>query len=715
TQFYGGAGNSINGKVVAGAQDNGTQVYSGDPQSWNAMFGGDGGFAAADPGDANYFYGEYVYMRIHRSNTGGQSSSYIYSGITEATSSNANFIAPFILDPNNPNTMYGGANHLWRSTNVKASTPSWNQVPNLPIPSSTCASSPNSCITSVAVAKGNPDVIWVGRNNGLIYYTTNGTALSPSWTQVDANLPGGSPNRAVNRITIDPQNSSVVYVSLGGFTSGNLLKTTNNGAAGSWTDVTGTGSNKLPQVPIYSMAVHPYASGWLYVGTTIGLFASEDGGQNWQVTPGDGPTNAPVNELSWLGNSTTLLAVTHGRGIFKADIPSTVPILNATASSVTESGGTGNGILDPGETAKVQITLKNSGSVTASAISSTLTVGSGPAIIVQGSSAYADIAPNSTGVNSTDYLVQINSNAQCGDRVTLHQTVNYVGGRVTTYDITFVIGSASLGANQHYAYSGGGVTVPDNNPTGADVPVTVNTSGKVGKIKVTLSATMTFDGDLTFSLISPTGQSVTLIAQRGGGGANFVNTVLDDSASSLIGNGTAPFTGSYQPEQALSSLMDVSLNGTWKLHIVDSGPGDVATITDFQLDIQPNVYSCGCSLNVTSTGDDTSCGTLRRALQDAALGSGQQTITFAPSLGPIMITATLPAVPAGVTLQGSCSNSGPAVVISGPGVTGPGLTLSGNDTLNGIKVVGFNGPQIKAGPPGGGANHFSCVVASKGS
>ncbi|HEX2914146.1 MAG TPA: proprotein convertase P-domain-containing protein, partial [Chloroflexia bacterium] len=714
TQFYGGAGNSINGKVVAGAQDNGTQVYSGDPQSWNAMFGGDGGFAAADPTDPNYYYGEYTYLNIHRSTNGGLSSSYIYSGISEANSSYASFIAPFILDPNSPTTMYGGANHLWRSSNVKATTPTWSQVPNLPIPSSTCGSSPRSCITAVAVAKGNPDVIWVGRTSGQIYYTANGTAASPSWMEVDANLPGGSPNRAINRITIDPQNSSVVYVSLGGFTSGNLLKTTNNGAAGSWTDVTGTGSNKLPQVPIYSMAVHPYASGWLYVGTTIGLFASEDGGQNWQVTPGDGPTNAPVNELAWLGNSTTLLAVTHGRGIFKADIPNNIPVLNATASNVAENSGNNNGVIDAGETAKVQITLKNSGSVTASAISSTLTVGSGPATIVQGSSAYADIAANSTGVNSTDYLVQINSNAQCGDRVTLHQIVNYIGGRVTTYELTFVIGSASLGVNQHYAYSGGGVTVPDNNPTGADVPVTVNTSGKAGKIKVTLSATMSFDGDLIFTLIAPNGQAVTLISQRGGTGHNFTSTVLDDAAVTAIGNGSAPFTGSYQPEQPLSDLKDVPINGTWKLHVVDDGPSNVATITSFQLDIQPNIYSCSCSLTVTSTGDDTSCGTLHRALQDAALGSGQQVITFAPSLGPIVITATLPVVPTGVTLQGSCSNTGPAVVITGTGVTGPGLTLSGNDTLSGIKVVGFNGPQIKAGPPGGGANHFSCVVANKG-
>ena len=41
---------------------------------------GDGGYAAADPLDPNYFYGEYVYLMIQRSTNGGLKAGYIYHG-----------------------------------------------------------------------------------------------------------------------------------------------------------------------------------------------------------------------------------------------------------------------------------------------------------------------------------------------------------------------------------------------------------------------------------------------------------------------------------------------------------------------------------------------------------------------------------------------------------------------------------------------------------
>ena len=52
-------------------------------------------------------YGEYITLQIHRSKNGGASASYITSGLSDAGTA-ANFIAPFILDPNNSNTMLAG-------------------------------------------------------------------------------------------------------------------------------------------------------------------------------------------------------------------------------------------------------------------------------------------------------------------------------------------------------------------------------------------------------------------------------------------------------------------------------------------------------------------------------------------------------------------------------------------------------------------------------
>ena len=303
TQFYGAAGVASTGVIIAGAQDNGTLVYqpANGTENWGTTFGGDGGYCAADPTNGSYLYGEYVYLDIHRSTNGGVSSSYIYSGIGDANSGNtAEFIAPFILDPNNPATLLAGGRSLWRSADARATTVSWSAI----------KASDGNNITAIAVAPGNSNVVWVGHSNGNVYKTTNGTAAAPTWTEVDNNATA-LPNRRVTRIAIDPNNVNRVFVTFGGYTSGNVWGTTDGGA--SWANRTGT----LPAAPVYGFVISPSNSQTLYAGTDVGVFASDDGGSTWNGT-NIGPTLASVQELLVLG--TNLVTVTHGRGVFTAPL-----------------------------------------------------------------------------------------------------------------------------------------------------------------------------------------------------------------------------------------------------------------------------------------------------------------------------------------------------------------------------------------------------------
>ncbi|NJN92681.1 MAG: DUF11 domain-containing protein [Anaerolineales bacterium] len=319
TQFYGAGGNPTSGVIVGGTQDNGTLRYNGNTEAWSTMFGGDGGFSAADPTNPNYFYGEYVYLQIHRSTDGGASANYIFDGSND----NANFIAPFILDPNNPNQMFGGGGRLWRSSNVKASTPTWRAIkPDV-----------GESISAIAVAAGNSNIIWVGHNDGRIYKTSNGAATSPTWTQVNTNPPG-LPSRYVTRLTVDPNNSNIVYATFGGFSQDNVWRTGNGGAT--WSDITGSGAAGLPDAPVRSLVIHPLNSNWLYVGTEIGVFASEDSGATWQL-PHDGPANVSVDELFWQGQD--LVAATHGRGLFKATTLPSLTLTKTASPSLAEAGG----------------------------------------------------------------------------------------------------------------------------------------------------------------------------------------------------------------------------------------------------------------------------------------------------------------------------------------------------------------------------------------
>jgi hypothetical protein len=307
TQFYGAAGDGPSGRITGGTQDNGHLTLQAGSSTAALTFGGDGGYAAIDWQNPNYIYGEYVYAQVHRSTDGGASADYIDDGISEAGNA-ANFIAPLLLDPNDPRRLLVGAASLWLTTDARAATVAWTAI----------KPSVGSNVSAIAVAQGNADVIWVGHNDGRIYKTANGTAPSPVWTAVDDNAGTNPlPNRYVQRIVIDHGDVNTVFVGLGGFSGDNLRRTTNGGAT--WVDLTGSGVTGLPAAPVNGIAQHPTLRDRLYVGTEVGIFASEDGGASWS-TGNNGPADVSVDEVVFLHGSTTLLAATHGRGLWTIDI-----------------------------------------------------------------------------------------------------------------------------------------------------------------------------------------------------------------------------------------------------------------------------------------------------------------------------------------------------------------------------------------------------------
>lgn len=326
TQFFGGAGNVATGTIIGGAQDNGTVTFrtAGGPNAWTEMFGGDGGFNAADQTDPNHFYGEYVYLNIHRSNNGAQSSDFIsgqyWTGtawqwrpgphtIPDAQARAANFIAPFVLDPKNANRILGGGLELWKTENAKA------PYTNAPASGPTWASikpGTGQPISAIAIAPTTSDDVWVCHNDGAVFVAHNATQASPAWQRTDDNGTTHLPDRYCARIVVDPIDPKIVYVAFGGYKNDNLWKTTDGGA--SWK----RSGTTLPEAPIRAIAIHPAMRNFVYIGTEVGVFASEDGGATWSPT-NEGPTNCSVDDLFWMG--TTLIAVTHGRGMFSISLP----------------------------------------------------------------------------------------------------------------------------------------------------------------------------------------------------------------------------------------------------------------------------------------------------------------------------------------------------------------------------------------------------------
>ncbi|MFZ2490688.1 MAG: hypothetical protein WA208_04305 [Thermoanaerobaculia bacterium] len=314
TQAYTVAGRG--GNLIFGAQDVASRYHrttASDPTAkWrfaSGLGGHDGAATAADRTNPNILYGSTQFLGIHRSTDGGATTGFICQGITDITcggySGTSMFIAPFILDPNDQSRMLAGAASLWRANDVSSGTPpAWAAIHSGVLNTN----GTKSRVTAIAVAPTDSDVIWVSYQNGAVYTTANGTATSPSWTQV-TNVPTGSKLR----IYIDRTNASRVFIGLSGFSANRLVKTEDGGAT--WASVPG-----LPSASVFAIQQHPSNASWLYVGTMVGLFASSDGGATWTAT-NQGPANVQVRDLQWYADAPAVLLVgTFGRGIWRATV-----------------------------------------------------------------------------------------------------------------------------------------------------------------------------------------------------------------------------------------------------------------------------------------------------------------------------------------------------------------------------------------------------------
>jgi len=332
TQFYSvagkaGATSSKNGgtaPIIGGAQDNGCEMYTGNANGWIEYFGGDGGFTAVDPQNGDNLFCEYVYLDLNRSLDGGQSASDISKGISDVGNQTANFIAPFILDPNNAQTLLAGGASLWRTTDALAATPTWTSINGSTLPSGN-----GDYINAIAVGQGDSNDIWVGFNGGSLWHTTNGTQANPSWSQAGSGmLPTGN---TVNRIVIDPNNNKSIYVMYQNFGSQTLWHSSDGGST--WTDI----STGLPAAPVFDLAIDPANASTLYAATEVGLFTSTDGGSTWSTT-NTGPANVRIVQLD-LFDSTHLVAATHGRGMWELTLSATSSVSLTSLNPASETAG----------------------------------------------------------------------------------------------------------------------------------------------------------------------------------------------------------------------------------------------------------------------------------------------------------------------------------------------------------------------------------------
>lgn len=304
TQFYAGAVYPDGDRYFGGTQDNGTvRGTRADGHHWHTLLTGDTGFAAVNPDDTKVLYIAYTYSSLVKSTTGGPPFEEANNGIDD---DGFLFIAPYEMDPSDPDRLWTGGASLWRTVDGAAQ---WNAA-------SARLPGKETKVSAVAVSPSNPERVMAGTSTGAVHWTTQ--ALDSGSGTV---WPGSRPREGfVSSLAFDPHDPDVAYATYSNFGGAHVWKTADGGA--SWRPLDGIGEGRLPDLPVNAIAVDPANPRRLFLGTDLGVFVSTDGGERWAVE-NTGFANVVTDDLVLLqgqDGGRTLYAFTHGRGAWRVAV-----------------------------------------------------------------------------------------------------------------------------------------------------------------------------------------------------------------------------------------------------------------------------------------------------------------------------------------------------------------------------------------------------------
>jgi photosystem II stability/assembly factor-like uncharacterized protein len=330
--------------VFGGLQDNsvwiGDSAYPGGITNsrWTNLYGGDGFWAFSDPADPNYAYVESQGGEIARVNRATMALRSIKPQPKYGEGKlRFNWNTPIAMSPNEPGTIYIGAQFLFRSRDHGQT---WDQISsdlttNDPekqkqeesggVTVDNSEAEMHTTIYSISESPRDAQTIWVGTDDGNLQITRDG---GKNWTNVVGNVPGLPKASWVSWVEASRFDAGTAYAAFDRHTFGDMdphvFKTTDYGQT--WTSIVSPGSGVRGFAHVIKEdTVRPNL---LFVGTEFGLWISLDGGNQWaQYKGGDFP-DVPVRDLVVQPRDSDLVIATHGRGIWIID--DITPLRNLT-------------------------------------------------------------------------------------------------------------------------------------------------------------------------------------------------------------------------------------------------------------------------------------------------------------------------------------------------------------------------------------------------
>ena len=306
--------------VYGGLQDNGvwkgphtakesTRWHSTGKYQWTGIMGGDGMQTQVDNRNSDIVYTGFQFGNYYRLDLGDESRTAIQPKHQLGESPyRFNWQTPILLSPHNQDILYLGSNHLHRSLDQGDT---WERISPDLTHGGKKGNVAYGTLTSISESPFSFGLLYVGSDDGRIHVSKNGGG---SWTDISQNLPK---DLWVSRVQASSHNKERVYAALNGYRWDDftpyIYKSENSGET--WEAI----AVGIPASPVNVIVEDPHNEDVLFAGTDNGIYASLDRGATWELFQ-SGVPNVAVHDLVIQADKKHLLAGTHGRSIYLADI-----------------------------------------------------------------------------------------------------------------------------------------------------------------------------------------------------------------------------------------------------------------------------------------------------------------------------------------------------------------------------------------------------------
>ena len=280
---------------------------------WERAPGGEGSTHAIDPRNPNLVYSAGFYGHISRtdlSKSGQESSKSIFPTQEQGLEIlRGQWLAPIVLSPNHPDTVYLGLQYLYRS---RFQGDVWERIsPNMSYNiKEELGDIPYQTIFSISESPQNGNLIYCGTDDGKVHVTKDG---GKTWKEIIKGLPY---RKWVSRIAASQYDQGTVFLTQNGKRDDDfspyIWKSTDFGET--WQSISGN----IKLGPVNVIVEDPSNRNILYVGTDVGVYVTKDGGKKWDVVGGNLPT-VYVQDLVIHPRDNIIVIATHGRGMWALD------------------------------------------------------------------------------------------------------------------------------------------------------------------------------------------------------------------------------------------------------------------------------------------------------------------------------------------------------------------------------------------------------------